>query len=520
MKRLIALLLLAAMLLTLFSGCTEEDVYVPTGSGLAPEEGEDPTDATGEAAQELMLVYSPEESMNPYVTYDPANRALLSLIYQGLFAVDSDYNVTPILCREYTRSVDMCSYTFYIAPATFSDGSQLTAKDVYETYSFARESDMYSGRFLHVKKLRLTEDEGVEFQLDTPMDDLPLLLDLPILKAKQLKADQPLGTGPYVLETAATGMRLRLRDNWWCDQALITTDESITLVAGEDSVQIRDLFEYSDLSMVCADPSANKYADYRSDYELWESENGVFLYLGCNMESSVFSYTAVRSALTHAIDRDRLVEDFYRGFARSATLAASPGSPYYNEGLAAQYGYDPELFRQAVADKRLTGQTVRLLVNKNDTQRLRVARRIAEMLGECGLAVEMVEESGEDYLYLLAKKEYDLYLGQTRLSPNMDLSAFFKSGGALRYGGMTNAAFYELCLKALENEGNYYNLHQEVAEDGRLCPILFQNYAIYAARGVLSELEPARDNIFYYSLGRTMGDALRVIEEPEETVSE
>ena len=66
---------------------------------------------------------------------------------------------------------------------------------------------------------------------------------------------------------------------------------------------------------------------------------------------------------------------------------------------------------------------------------------------------------------------------------------------------------YTLCLQALENQGNYYTLHQRVMEDGYLCPILFRSYAVYASRGLLTTLQPARDNLFCYSIGRTLTDA-------------
>ena len=98
-------------------------------------------------------------------------------------------------------------------------------------------------------------------------------------------------------------------------------------------------------------------------------------------------------------------------------------------------------------------------------------------------------------------------MGQTRLSPNYDLTQFFKNYGVFRYGGMTDAAIYALCLDALANKGNYYNLHQTIANDGRLCPVIFHSYAVYATRGLLTELEPSRDNVFFYSLGKTMRNA-------------
>ena len=58
--------------------------------------------------------------------------------------------------------------------------------------------------------------------------------------------------------------------------------------------------------------------------------------------------------------------------------------------------------------------------------------------------------------------------------------------------------------QSLADRGNYYNLHKLVADDGRIIPVMAGYYAIYAKRGVLSDLNPARDNVFYYTLGKTM----------------
>ena len=98
-------------------------------------------------------------------------------------------------------------------------------------------------------------------------------------------------------------------------------------------------------------------------------------------------------------------------------------------------------------------------------------------------------------------------MGQTRLSANMDLSAFFVKNGTLNYGNLTDDGIYAMCKDALANSGNYYDLHKLVMESGRLCPILFQSYAVYGKRGIAPDLAPARDALFYYDLGRTLDDA-------------
>ena len=507
MKR--SILILICLLCLFLHGCdTKDSVYVPTGDGLYQEELEtEATEAPEETPeQELVLVYYPNKTLNPYTGTDNTNMVLYSLLYQSLFVVDANYHVTPMLCSRYTVTENMKNYVFYIENATFSDGTPLTEEDVLASIQAARTSQRYKGRFRGVDSVQIGENGGIIFYLNTAYENFPILLDVPIVKAAEVELDRPLGTGPYVLEQTVAGDRLRRRADWWCDAELPVSSSSIPLVEAKSNNQIRDAFEFENVGLVCANPGSDNYADYRCDYELWDCENGIFLYIGCNMASEVFSKSSVRANLTHAIDRETIVSKYYRNFAHSATLPASPLSPYYNQNLASKYGYDPEKFTKAVTDSYLTGATVRILVNTADTLRLKIAREIGTMLEASGLLVEMMEHTGSDYFYYLGTGEFDIYVSQTRLSANMDLTAFFSENGSLRYGGLTDETFRVLCRDALANRGNYLNLHQKIMEDGRLCPVLFQTYSIHATRGLLTGLSPSRDNVFYYDLGKTMDE--------------
>ena len=506
-KRLISILLC----LLLLCGCqVDVDSYVPTGDGLTWDDGQNPNSDQTDSEQELTLIYYPNKTLNPLQSTDFTNRVLLSLMYQGLFATDRDYTVHPILCKNYKVSQDMKTYTFYLENATFSDGTLLTCSDVVATLESARTSAYYKGRFQHIKTVSLGEDNAVVITTDTPMEDLPILLDIPILKAGELDATHPLGTGPYYLDTTGGTALLHKRVDWWCRSNLVVTAPAIALKEAVDNPQIRDSFEFDSLDLVCADPGSDRYADYRCDFELWDSESGIFLYLLCNMESAIFSNDKVRAALTTAIDRDALVAAEYRGFARSASLPASPNSPYYSQVLAKRYAYDGtgETLKNAVSNAKMVNAPLVLMVNGGDSLRVRQAKAIAEMLTAAGFKVTVSECSESTFLKNLKNRNFDLCLAQTRLSPNMDLSPFFSSSGSLSYGKISDAAIYALCKEALANHGNYYTLHQTVMNDGRLCPILFRSYAVYATRGLLTDLTPARDNIFFYSLGKTMDSAL------------
>ena len=511
MKRILSLCLCFVLCVSLFAGCKSgESAYEPTGDALTWEDdsqhngGEDT-----QSKQELSLAYYPDRSMNPFEATDFTNRALFSLLYQGLFTVDRDYHVEPMLCGSYRVSQDMKSYVFYVADnARFSDGTPVTALDVIESLTAARNSRYYAGRFHHITWYGDSGDGGVQINLSTPFENLPMLLDIPVVKQSEVASPSPIGSGPYAQQSGLDGLLFRKQANWWCKAEMAVDAEVISVKPATSITQIRDDFETGKLSLVCADPGSGNYADYRSDFELWDCETGVFMYLVCNTDSKVFSNVQVRQAVTYAIDRETITGSYYKGFARSSTLPASPNSPYYSLQLAEKYSYDAPRFLQAVQDAGLENYTVKLLVNSDDTLRLRIARDIAAMLREGGLLVEMSELGGEKYKYAINNREYDLYVTETKLSPNMDLTPYFSSRGDLSYGGISDLTLLKLCENALANHGNYYTLHQKVMEEGMLCPILFRGYGVYAERGLLTDLTPARDSIFYYSIGKTIQDAL------------
>ena len=517
MKKITVLLLIFSILCGCLTGCAsgEEEAYVPTGDALLLE-GQDPADLMPpeEEAESLTLAYNPDMSLNPLIAYSQNNRVLISLMYQGLFAVSSTYEPYPILCSAYKVEPSGMIWTFYVEEtATFSDGSKVTVEDVLASYQAARESDYYKGRFqYYVSEIKLSGDgEGVSFFLNTPYENLPLLLDVPIVKAEDVAADHPRGTGPYIFSDGVGGAVLNRVSRWWADVEIPTKAETVYLIEAQTAAQVRDEFEFGDVGLVVANPLSDSYADFRSDFELWNIDSGTMLYIGCNiLYSDYFEDGKLRTFLTYAIDRETLIRDNYHDHALPATLAASPNSSYYNTALAEKYAYDPLKFIDALSkwnvptDPKDPNKKMVLLVNRDDSARLRAARDIAKTLTEFGIPTATLECSGSNYVDVLKANNWDIYLGQTRLPPNQDLSEFFRLWGNLSWGGLPNENILKLCKDSLENSGNNYNLLSKLAEDGRIIPILFGQHAVYAERGAFTNLNPARDNAFFYTMGKTM----------------
>lgn len=514
MKRIFCLFL---CLVTVLSGCgrsIDNSGYVPTGDALLMED-QDPDDLIQEEdTQELTLAYYPDRSMNPLHGSDYTNRVIMSLMYQGLFAVTDQAESYPILASGYKTTADNRTWTIYLDEnARFSDGTRVTLQDVLASYEQAQKEAYYKGRFTHIARIELSSDGGIDFFLDTPYQNLALLLDIPIVKASQVEDDHPLGTGPYAWEETLSGVCLQRVSDWWCTEStLVAKDSSIALIEAESTTQVRDEFEFGDLSLAIANPQTDSYTDYRCDYELWEIENGYLMFIGCNVTySKFFDDGTLRTLLTYAIDRETIVEENYKGMARASTLMVSPESPYYYSSLAEKYAYDPLKFINSMVnyiiprDDKNKQKTLRLLVNNDDSARLRIARSLAETLTDFGLPTETLEYGTNGFESVMNAKNYDIYLGITRLSPNYDLSEIYKSWGAIgSSGGMANETLLGMAQHALEDEGTYYNLLKMVADDGRVIPIFFGYYAVYAKRGLISDLTPARDNVFLYTIGKTM----------------
>ncbi len=505
MKKWIRILALSLCLAMLW-GCAG-----PGGSdsGNVPQvtlPNEDPGHSSQDKTLEFGLCYQADAGFNPYTTTRLANRTPMSLLYQGLFVVTSEYKAEPVLCKNYSVSGNLKTYIFNLEEATFSDGSVVEATDVAASLQAAMGSPVYGDRLHNIKSITPTGQRQLTITLATAYENLPVLLDIPIVRQEDVGSDRPLGTGAYALSDSQ-GLCLRRRQNWWSDYTPAVDVDQIPLTAAKNPGEIRDEFEFGQTDLVCTDPGANTYVEYRCDYELWECASGIMVYLACNTESGVFTNAILRSNLTHGINRESLV-DVYQGFAQKATLPAAPNTSFYDGGLAVKYDVDTEAFRNALVESGLAGKTARLLVNSSSERRVALAERIAQQLNELGLLVTVNALSQNEFRKALRAGEYEFYLGEIRLSPNFDLSPFFAVYGAANYGGMASGSLNKLNNMALENSGNYYDLFEGVMEDGRLCPLMFRTYAVYTTRGILSDLLPALDHVLHDSNSRQLSEAI------------
>ena len=164
------------------------------------------------------LAYVEEYGFNPFSCVCITNRPIFSLVYESLFVLDSSFQPEPVLCEHFSVSESGQTYLFTVCEGvTFSDGSPLTAEDVVASLQAAQGSAYYGNRFSKVAEITAQDQRTLVITLYRPYENLPLLLDVPIVKAGTEADDRPLGTGPYAYSLEGAELCLRRNRNWWQD---------------------------------------------------------------------------------------------------------------------------------------------------------------------------------------------------------------------------------------------------------------------------------------------------------------
>ncbi len=514
MKKLLALSLVLCIFLT---ACTTVDNPEPSATvPLLPEleeitEGVQEQEPTVEGDTSFGLSYLPQYGMNPYTCTATVNRALFSLMYEPLFVVTHDFTPAPVLCESLESSSNGTFYRFrLLKDARFSDGTALTGEDVRASLLAAKKSSMYSERLEHISSIYVAEDGAIEISLNTAYENLALMLDVPIVKASTVEADFPLGTGAYFFR----GQNLIRNPHWWKESHGVLSCDRIAMSPATEANDLRNQFEFGSTDLVYCDPNSTAAVGYRCDYEVWESPTTILHYLGFNLYSGWFIEEEFRSAVTYAIDRDLFVNEIYGGFAQGTPLPCSPSSPFHDGQLAEEYDYAPAKFNEALrnsgilTDPEYEGHEGKFLVCLDDPARVKLADRICKVFTDAGLRITVSALERKQYEQALRDQNFDVYLGEVRLTANFDLSEFFMKYGNLQYGSISNTGLVTLCTEALANSGSYSELHRQIMEWAPICPVAFKSYAIYVSRGKITNNEPGVDFVFHDGLqARSLSDA-------------
>ncbi|MCG8423517.1 MAG: ABC transporter substrate-binding protein [Proteobacteria bacterium] len=297
---------------------------------------------------------SPEPRyLNPVLQgqFDRANL----LIYEGLVALDARLDPIPRLASKLDLSPDGKTLTFTLrTDVKWHDGEPFTSKDVAFTFKAIREtqvSTLWKAYMSSVESLETPDDNTVVVKYKQPYGPALNAWTVGILP-QHLFSGQSLvrskynqdavGTGPYKLARWEKGQRIVLQANrnWWYKEGdkklpYIDSVELLFNISAKDTVEALANDQVDFAEIVDIDDWTNRVqsADFRSDFEASDVSEAQFRAIAWNGKKPLFADKRVRKALTHALNRGRVIDDVLLSYARPLSVPFFP----------TMYGADPSI---------------------------------------------------------------------------------------------------------------------------------------------------------------------------------
>ncbi len=489
MKRALAFLSALALCLSL-AGCWDSEA--PNTQDFWEYEPEPPAPVAERSvkASSFTLPFLSSQTLDPIACSDGVQQVVSSLLYEALFELDERFVPQNALCASYSRSTNGLTYTFQLrGGVVFSDGSPLTASDVLASYRRAQASERYAARFANVASMHVNRGALV-IGLHQADSALPALLDIPIVKSGTEKDTVPLGTGPYLFLTDGDGPCLVRNENWWRGGAVSL--ERIALAPAKDVDTAVYLFSAENAHLLLADLLGESPAAALGGVDQADAPTATMLFLGFNAKRSSLD-AEMRNAMNTAFDRENIVTALLACHACAAQFPISPLSPLYPAESDAA-------FENGAYERALSGETdtehapveLRLLVNEENSFKVSLAEYLARSLTAAHVTVTPVTLPWAEYVAALERGDFDLWLGEVRLTADWNPASLVGTGGALNYGGFSDAATDE-AIKAFltnETEATAAALCRQLAAQRPILPLVFKSVSVLTPKGSFTGLSP------------------------------
>ncbi len=438
-KRIICIMTVLSVLLV-SSGC--EKMPETLSSGVVAEKTEE-----NKTRDYITILYSSGDTFNPYTAKTNINRQLMTLLYESLVSVNNEFEAVYKLAESVTVKGKKC--TVKIKEALFSDGSAVTADDVVYSCKLAlKAKNSYKTKLYEVKSVNAAGKRTVEFTLSKADPYFVNLLDFPIIKTGSDKitdsdsvVQPPIGSGRYIV--SEDKQSLEINPEYGGKKGNI---KRIKLINAPDSESVShyaqigapDMY-YSDIS----DGNILRISGTKLDVNL-----NNLVYIGINQNKGALKYNALRQAISTGLDRSKICKDYYYNNAVAATGFFNPYwkavSSVQNIQINANNKITVENLEE-IGYNRLDSKGLRqnesgsylnltMLVNSENRIRVSAAKGIAEQLLSYGIKVTVIEKKYSAYKKAIESGDFQLYLGEVKLTDNMDISCLAAKEGKLAFG--------------------------------------------------------------------------------------
>ena len=538
-RKIFALLLAAATLFSL-AACGE----AAAGPEATPEPATDDGAATvsgqtltfGDAADSVFsLSLDYEESLNPVKTQSTLNQLVDCLVYDRLFEVDENFNVTSRVLSDWYYSKNEDSAGVWVLRVKdgiqMHDGSTLTAQDVAYSVSCIFTSEKHKNLQMQIGRVYSSAFNGEVYLATEGADNaqLPQRMSIPIIKAGSVGDEVPAGSGPYMYNEDRTAL---VKFDGYENSESLPLDE-VQLRAYRGMEELITEFESGLVDLVVNDPTGIYNMGYGGKNEKRVITTTNLHFIGFNSKSRFFQYDAYRCAMNWIVNRDKIVSDTLDGNAVATVLPIHPNSSLYDTDIASQFSYDParcltelerggcrDLDADGMLEFALSGMKVDIELNfavcADNAAKVQEARQIAEDMEAIGLSVNLRELTWKDYLaalrtgYIDADQEepeipMDMYLAEVALTGDWNIltliSGDWEEDNTLNYGGWENSELERLTEAYLGAKDDdraqaVRDWLQLLTTTTVILPVCFETRDVISHLGTISGMSPNQYDIF------------------------
>ena len=483
MKRMISLLLAAAMTAALLGGCQ---------SGRAEEQNV--TEQNGEERTSVVIAMGP--TSEPEAGFDPAygwgagEHVHEPLIQSTLTVTNTDLTIGYDLATGYSVSEDGLTWTVTIRDdVSFTDGEPLTAEDVAFTYNTVKEASSVND-FTMLDSAEAVDDTTVVFHMNRPFSIWPYTMAVVGIVPEHAYDSEtygadPIGSGRYILKQWDRGQQVILEANPDYYGEAPKMQRVTILFMEEDAAFLAAQAGEVDAAYTSATYSDQSIDGFHLDSYASVDNRGFNLPAvpsgtdeeGRNVGNDLTSDVLVRRAINIGVDRQEMIDNVLNGYGTPA-YSICDQMPWYNE--ASEVEYDPEAAAElldeagwtmgddGIREKDGVKAELNLLYATGDSVRQALAADFADQLGELGISCT-IEGVGWDTAYDRALSE-PLIWGWGAHTP-MELYNIYhtaEDSGSAEYSPYSNAsvdAYMDQALAVNDLEESY-ELWQKAQWDG------------------------------------------------------
>lgn len=365
------------------------------------------TEAPSDTAAASTLVYGSAD----YTRINPAmdeHCEINVLLFNGLTAHDGDNQVIPGLAESWDYDEENFTYTFHIRDGVkWHDGEPFTANDVKFTIEAIMNPDNGSENapnYEDVESITVIDDNTVAFKLAEPNVAFLEYMTMAILPQHLLEGEDmqesaffrnPVGTGPYKLESWDVGQAIVMTKNEDYYLGAPKIDTLIFKIVGDDNAQAIQL-ESGELDMALLDPkNAQNFAN-KDGFTCYDMSTSDYRGILFNFWNDYWTENRdLIPAVCYAIDRQAIIDSVLLGQGMPAYGPLQRN--IYNNADVEHYDYSPEKAREVLENAGCTmgangfyernGEEIGFVISvmAGEQDRIDIAQAAAQQLREVGI---------------------------------------------------------------------------------------------------------------------------------------